>query len=827
MKREVANALIAHGLMTLEQFNEARQAAAARGGSTLVHLLSGEGMEQSDGITNFLASLFKLPVVSLRHVQPDERLIRQFSMELAREYHAVPIAYSGRDVVVGMLDPMDLAAVDALGGIFDRPVRPVFLRKNDFESRLHALFRRPAMATEQLQLSGIRTEADDAARFATKLLNAAIVKAARAHASEVRIRRGPTTASIRFCFDGQEKVVREVSSNVCDHLEEQVRRMAGAEGRRAPWKGRCKIRFGEDALILRIAAEAGEHGEDVRIRLLDTGYLQLPVEELGLDPETLPAVEAALEAGRGLVLVAGPPRSGRSGTLYAFARRILGQGRSLYGIEDPPDIRLEGAFQARVDAERGRTFPALLQAVLKKSPDAVMLGALPDARTAAMAAEAAGDRLVLASAEAEGAATALSRLARLGLGREGVADAVTLVVAQQGIRKLCPHCKTRAELHEETKRQWGIDERQVRFYAAAGCKACMHTGYHGQLVVHEVLRLDEDVARLLREDAPLEEVETAARHRGMLTLFEAGMNRAIEGSTSLEEVLGALPCPERFNLAARLRYGRVVHLQPPAARRAPEVIEDEFRKEAEEAREAVEMAPLAVFDAGEEEAAGETPAPEREAPQPEAAAGTAAEEAQAAPAGAILLVDDSPTTLQFVAHVLREGGGYEVRCAESAEDAWEMLQGWRPNLVLTDFMLPDMDGEALIARIRQSPDLMAVGTMLMTANRDEKAALGGGADAYIGKPTDPELLLARVRSIIQIYSRFARMEQAGPEQAEQGRPGEPASPGEAQAVATEAEEVGRIRKVPVNETAFEHAAKLELDLPCRAAPPAEDDDSIF
>ncbi len=803
MKREVVNALIAHGLITLDDWNAARQAADGRGGSPLVHLLLGGRVAQTDAITNFLASLFRLPVVSLRHVRPDEGLIHRFGMDRARKYHAVPIALSGREVVVGMLDPLDLAAVDAMSRIFGRPARPVFLRKNDFEARLHALFRDSAPATERLRLSGIGADAEDASAFAARLLNAAIVKAVRVHAPELCVRRGEAGARLLFCFDEVEKTVHEVSTVVCDQLVARARRMARAEGRPAPWTGRCKIRIGGSALILRMAGESGEHGESVRIRLLDTAYLCLPVEELGLDPETLPAVTGALEARRGLVVVAGPPRSGRSGTLYAFARHVVGSGRVLYAVEDPPDIRLEGAIQARVAPERGRTFPALLRAVLKKQPDAVMLGDLPDARTAEMAVEAADRRLVLAALEAGGAVAALARLSRLGIEASEVARAVTLVVAQRSIRKLCPHCKRRAEPHEETRRQWGLDAH-VRFYAAAGCERCMHTGCHGQLVVHEVLRMDDAVAGLLREGASPEALETRARHRGMLTLFESGMNRAIEGSASLEEVLGALPCPDSFDLATRLRHGRVVHLSPPEREDAPEAIATVFRKEAEAARGAADAA-QGIFDAGDASLRGAVSGgPARPAESAVSAGGGTPPSA-----GAILLVDDSPTTLQFIAHVLREGGGYEVRCAESAEEAWEMLQGWRPGLVLTDYMLPDMDGEALIARIRQTPDLMAVGTMLMTANRDEKAALSGGADAYIGKPTDPELLLARVRSILQIYSRFAQAAPAA----------------EAKAVD---EEVGRIRKLPVDEEAFRHAGRLELDLPGRAAPPDDaDEDSIF
>ncbi|GMQ99430.1 MAG: hypothetical protein BMS9Abin18_0248 [Zetaproteobacteria bacterium] len=826
MKQEASNALISHGLITSDDLRDAQEARKTTGHSTLVNLLLSERVQNKDGITNFLASFFKIPVVSLNHVQPDSRLIRQYNIDLARKHLCIPIACSGGGVVAGMLDPLDLDRADELARIFSKPVRPVFIRKNDFAAHIHAIFHDIGTSTSQLKLSELKQMTDDNSQFIAKLLNTSIVKAMRAQATELRFSPGEKNATIRFCFDGQMKTVHEMSLDMHARVILKIRQMAKLEmaGGSKPQKGRCRVRVGERPFILRIAILPDTHGEKATIRILDASVLTLPFDELGFDPETLPHLDQALAGNRGMILVAGPERSGRSGTLYSFARHVMQQDRSLITIEDPIEIRMDGATQMQVDAGKERSFASLLRTALPRNPDAVMASALNDEETARLAFDAARSQcLFMASIQADRAVKVVRNLIRLGVAADDIAATLKVVSAQRLIRKLCPHCKAKAILHEDTRHQWGIGDH-VNFSAPKGCDQCVRTGFHGYLVVHEVMRIDEEIGQMIISGALPEEIETRARYKGMLTLFEAGMNRAIEGSTSLEEILGTLPCPAEFNLHKRLKLGRVIHLRDPKETTSHGSIADAFRNEREQTQS--EVASIDIFEgesATEEEieAVESTPvdarkdlhtpeAPEETAPPMKTSAAESAVRTPSKNHGGehtILLVDDSPTTLQFIKHILTVAGHFSVKTADSAEAAWDMLQGWMPNLVITDYMLPDMDGEGLIARIRQTPDLASVGTMLMTANREEKEALGGGADAYIGKPTDPELLLARVQSIINIYIRFA------PQQGDVQKD-----------TASEAE---RIRKIQVSTAQFEQAGKLELDTHKPGKPDSSEGDDAF
>ncbi|MDQ6958710.1 MAG: ATPase, T2SS/T4P/T4SS family, partial [Mariprofundaceae bacterium] len=803
MKQEASNALISHGLITSDDLHDAQEARKATGHSTLVNLLLSERVQNKDGITNFLASFFKIPIISLSHIQPDSRLIKQYPIDLARKHLCIPIACSGGSVVVGMLDPLDLDRVDELVRIFSKPVRPVFIRKNDFSAHIHAVFHNIGTSTSQLKLNELRQMTGDNVQLIAKLLSTSIVKAVHAQATELWFSPGEENATIRFCFDGRMKTVHEIPLDMHARVILKIRQMAKLEmvGSSKPQKGRCKVRMGERSFILRITIVPDAHGEKATIRILDTGVLTLPLDELGFDLETLPHLDQVIAGDRGMILVAGPERSGRSGTLYAFARHAMQQDRSLITIEDPVEIRVDGATQVQVDVGKGRSFASLLRAALPRNPDVVMVSALNDEETARLAFDAARDQhLFMASIQADRAVKVVRNLIRLGVAVDDIAATLKVVSAQRLIRKLCPHCKAKAILHEDTRHQWGIVDH-VNFYAPKGCEQCVQTGFHGYLVVHEVMQVDEEIGQMVISGALPEEIETRARYKGMLTLFEAGMNRAIEGSTSFEEVLGTLPCPENFNLGKRLKFGRVMHLQDPNKAVSEDSIVDTFRKEREQAQnDAVAIDVFGGEPAAEEESKAVESKPvdaleDTRIPEPAETVAppveTSATEQVRAPLEShrgehtILLVDDSPTTLQFIKHILTVGGQFSVETADSAEAAWDMLQDWTPNLVITDYMLPDMDGEGLIARIRQTPELASIGTMLMTANREEKEALGGGADAYIGKPTDPEVLLAKAQSIINIYIRFA------PQQGDVQKDTAP--------------EAERIRKIQVSTAQFEQA----------------------
>ena len=818
VKKEVSEELIRRGLVTAAMLEEAAAAKSRNGESILTNLLFDKRVKNKDEITNSLARFLKIPVISLASVQPDPRLIRKCSKEMARKYRFVPIAVSGRHVVVGMLDPMDLQKIDELSGLFGRPVQAVFIRKSDFEAHIHGLFHDAGIATGKLRVDPADIKKGNDASLVGKVLTSAIAKAVRGHASALDFLPEKDRAFIRFRFGGTMKTVHELPMELHRRMIARIREMAKitpASGKKRQ-TGQCRVGIGTSRFLLHVTIIPTAANEHACIRIADVEALKLPVDSLGFDPAVLPAVREALSADEGMVLVTGPPGSGKTCTLYAFMRHARKLGRKIMMIESPVEMRVEGVTQIQVDEEHG--FGEAMQAALDENADVIVIGDIRDSDAARFAFDAASrGHLVLAGMEAGRIREVFRAMKDRGVDPAQVASVLRIISAQRLVRKLCPDCKSKAKVHEEISQQWGIGEA-LEFYEPKGCDQCLRSGFKGRLAVHETMIVDDAMRDLIAAGTHALELEKQARYRGMLTMFEAGMNRAIEGSTSLEEVFGSLPCPDTFNLQERLHVGRVGHLyDPDAVPQGDDSLAEMFRAEKEAAKEAA-AEPLnhgifipAAEPAGEA-AASEAPVAE---PVAEGEAVTAASEQPAASATAaaekatILLVDDSPTTLEYIKHILSVGG-LHVETADCAEKAWEMLQQQRPDLVLTDFILPDMSGGELIERIRQTPAFDDIGTMMMTANKDEASALNSGADAFIGKPTDPDLLIAKAKSIIGIYKR--RM----PQQA-------PAAPEAAPSVTSTP---GGVRKIELSTLQFEKkAAGFELDTP--AAAQNDDLGSIF
>lgn len=819
MKKEAGEELIRCGLVTTGALQQAVEARRGNGESVLTNLLFSKQVKNKDEITNCLARFLKIPVISLGSVQPDARLLRQCSKEMARKYRFIPIAISGQQAVVGMLDPMDLSKIDELSRIFNRPVQAVFIRKSDFEAHIHGLFHDTSVATGMLKVTTTKSPQDDAAALARKVLTSTIAKAVHSRASEFDFLPEKDRAFIRFRFDGVTKTVHELPAELHHKIVAHLKAMAKLDVAITDQAqaGQCRIGIGQSKYLLRVAVSPVDSNEHVRVRIIDPAALNLSLEEIGFNPSTLPRIKEALAANEGMVLVTGPARSGKACTLYAMVRHAIQQGRKVVSVEHPVRLQVDGMTQIEVDDSREQGFAEAIRTALGESDDVIMIGDLRDQDVAQLAFDAASQgHLVLAGMEAGRITEMFRALKDRGIDLGQAAPALQLISAQRLVRKLCPDCKTRANLHEEISQQWGLGN-SLEFYAPKGCDKCLRSGFRDHLAVYETILVDEDIRKLIAAGTHAPEIEKQARYKGMLTLFEAGMNRAIEGSTSIEEILGSLPCPEAFNLQERLSMGRVAHLRDPEETSGKDdSLAEIFQASEKEAKEAA----AEHLDSGIFMAAAETE-PEPVAPVELAAAeelppiipDQPAEPVRAADAqgkSTILLVDDSPTTLEYIKHILTIGGFY-VETADCAEKAWEMLQQQQsPDLVLTDFTLPEMSGGELIERIRQTPSCENVGTMLMTASKDEASALNSGADAFIGKPTDPDLLVARAKSIIGIYHRRAPQQQSA---------AAPASPPSA------ADGPEGIRKIEISTLEFEKKASgFELDAP--GAGDAQQEDTL-
>jgi type II secretory ATPase GspE/PulE/Tfp pilus assembly ATPase PilB-like protein len=280
------------------------------------------------------------------------------------------------------------------------------------------------------------------------------------------------------------------------------------------------------------------HGENVVIRILDQSGLVLSIDQLGLNPDHMRVFEELIARPNGILLVTGPTGSGKTTTLYTALNALNSMERSLATLEDPVEYRLPIVRQTQVKPAVGMTFGAGLRAILRQDPDVILVGEMRDQETAELAVRAAlTGHSVFSSLHTNDAAGALPRIIDMGIAPYLVASSVNGVIAQRLVRLICNRCKEPYELSREELTPFGLEDAAgFTFYRGAGCEACHGSGYRGRAAIFELLVVDDGIRALVHEQASSSQIRTSAEGAGMVVMRQDGMQKALVGLTTLDEV---------------------------------------------------------------------------------------------------------------------------------------------------------------------------------------------------------------------------------------------------------------------------------------------------
>jgi len=473
---------------------------------------------------------------------------------------------------------------------------------------------------------------------------------------------------------------------------------------RTPQDGRSRIKLWGKSYDMRISTLPAMHGEKVVMRILDKGGLALNLDVLCFEELAYKRVRECIKLPTGAILVTGPTGSGKTTTLYSFLNHIKDEEMNLITIEDPVEYQIEGINQVQVNPKSGMTFSTVLRSILRQDPDVVMVGEIRDEETAEIALHAAQTgHLVLSTLHTNDAPSTVTRLFDMGIDPTMLASSLNLIVAQRLVRRLCPKCRRETRPDSDLIERLGIPENVV-FFEKVGCKACMDIGYKGRLGIHEVLYVNDRMRKLIARGALDRELMQVAREEGMFTMFEDGLSKALAGQTSLHEVIRVATQPEGFKLSDHLDENMQI-LSFGAVQKNRDKVQQKN------------------MDMGQK---------------------------------TILVVDDSSSVRNLVEFIL-DADGYKVLQAEDGQQAWNILQGLKPNLVLSDCEMPNMTGLELLQRMREQERFDDVPIILLTSRRseeDEVLGLKSGADDYIGKPVEPLKLQARVKKTLSLYENI-------------------------------------------------------------------------
>ncbi|MGB6315803.1 MAG: GspE/PulE family protein, partial [Pseudolabrys sp.] len=348
------------------------------------------------------------------------------------------------------------------------------------------------------------------------------------------------TLKLRYRVDGDLVPAESPPKALQLAITSRLKILAGLNiaERRLPQDGRFRIKVMGKEVDLRVSILPTSHGEKIVIRILDKSVLTGSIDQMGIDEETLLKLRKAIDAPHGMILVTGPTGSGKTTTLYSVLQELNNPQYNIVTVEDPIEYELGGVNQVAVRNDIGLDFASALRSILRQDPDIVMVGEIRDNETADIAVKAAlTGHQVLSTLHTNDAAGAITRLDDMGIEPFLISTSILMTCAQRLVRKVCANCREEFQPEPEVFTRLGIEQAETVFYRGSGCDRCKGRGYLGRLAIIEALTVTESIRRLIMKRASAAVIKNQAVAEGMKTLRMVGVDKALEGQTTLEEVL--------------------------------------------------------------------------------------------------------------------------------------------------------------------------------------------------------------------------------------------------------------------------------------------------
>ncbi|TDH58442.1 type II secretion system protein GspE [Dankookia rubra] len=547
---DLAALLLGQGQVDARGIERARRVAAETGqrlDAVLMHL----GLVTERGLAQALAALLGLPVVPPARYPAGPVLPERLAARFLRQARALPLAEEGGVLALALADPLDAFTPAAVAAATGLRVAPEIALPIELEAALDRLY--PTLEAEEAAApAAAEPLEEDAERLrdlaseapVIRLVNQMISRAVETGASDIHIEPFEDHLRVRCRYDGVLQTVDTQAARLTPAIISRIKIMARLDiaERRLPQDGRIRLAVRGQEVDFRVSTIPSLHAETVVLRVLDQSAVEFDYAQLGLPPRVVQRLTAALALPNGIVLVTGPVGSGKTTTLYTALLGLNAETRKIITIEDPIEYRLPGITQVQVKPQIGLSFASLLRNIVRQDPNVVMVGEVRDLETAETAVTAAlAGRLVLSTLHTNSAAASIPRLRDMGLEDYLIASVLRGVLAQRLVRKLCTACRREAEAPPALVAEFALDRRPgwqgPRLWQPVGCAQCRNTGFRGRIAVAEFLAVDSAIERLVFSRAEHTEIERAACAAGMVTMLDSGLDAALAGMTTIDEVL--------------------------------------------------------------------------------------------------------------------------------------------------------------------------------------------------------------------------------------------------------------------------------------------------
>jgi len=372
-----------------------------------------------------------------------------------------------------------------------------------------------------------------------RLVNDMVTTGVEIRASDIHLEPSKQGVSLRYRVDGVLHSRQAPETKDFPAVVSRIKILADLDiaERRLPQDGRIRLRTSGRDVDIRVSTLPTPHGEDIVLRLLDQKQQSLVLESTGLTPRLIELYRRNLERSNGLILVTGPTGSGKSTTLYSGLAGIIDGQRKIVTVEDPVEYEIPGITQIQVNEPAGLTFASVLRSILRHDPDVVFIGEIRDRETAEIAVQASlTGHLVLSTIHTSSATGAIGRFLDMGVADYLLASSLVAISAQRLVRRLCDECK-RAELPDPAiVERYGLDASKPLWHAV-GCPKCSRTGYRGRTAIAEMLEMSPALRQQILHDPSSSALDSVAQEENFRTMIQDGIERAVSGVTTLEEVL--------------------------------------------------------------------------------------------------------------------------------------------------------------------------------------------------------------------------------------------------------------------------------------------------
>jgi type IV pilus assembly protein PilB len=504
-----------------------------------------------DELLVLLGKLYHFPyLTSLSEVEIEQSLVTRFSEERLMKLKMLPIALD-KTFKVAIVHPNNSLEIDDyIKDVLGKNIRIEYYLITETEFGKHmgnkahtTIMEYQVDDADDIMLSEndvYDITADDTS-VVVLAVNKIFAEATKVRASDVHIEPCESLARVRFRIDGILVETMSLPKRLYPRISNRIKTMAymDVNTTRRPQSGRIRLRFDETEMDMRVSTLPTVHGEKITVRLLDNRSANFDIGMMNLNPTVERAFLNVIEKPSGIVIMTGPTGSGKSTSLYAVMSHLNDISRCIVTLEQPVEYRLSGLIQVPIDEGAGLSFDTVLREVLRQDPDTILIGEIRDAETARIAVQASNTgHQVFTTLHTNSAASSVMRLVEMGVEPFMVNSTLNAVVNQRLVRRICPHCKVKYKLPFDSPFRLALGEfkKEITLFHGTGCDNCQNTGYKGRIAIQELLIVDENIREALNKGANTQKIEQIAIKNGMLTLIQDGIEKALNGLTTLEEI---------------------------------------------------------------------------------------------------------------------------------------------------------------------------------------------------------------------------------------------------------------------------------------------------